>query len=58
MSKNTYSNASWKISNPSVITNLPIKQKTPIGAKDITIITSCINTVLSFSKASLKLFVR
>ena len=46
------------MSNPSVITNLPIKQNTPIGAKDITIITSCIKTVFSFSKDSLKLFVR
>ena len=40
------------------ITNLPIKQNTPIGAKDITIMTNCINTVFSFSKDSLKLFVR
>ena len=54
----TYLNASWKISNPSVITNFPIKQKTPIGAKEIIIITSCINTVFNFSKDSLKLLVK
>ncbi len=58
INKMTYLNASWKISNPSVITNFPIKQNTPIGAKEIIIITSCINTVFNFSNASLKLPVR
>ena len=52
--RTTYINASWKISSPSVITNLPIKQNTPIGAKEIIIITSCIKTVFNFSKAVLK----
>ena len=52
--RTTYINASWKISSPSVITNLPIRQKTPIGAYDIIIKTSCMNTVLSFSNDSLR----
>ena len=43
---------------PSVITNLPIKQNTPMGAKEIIIMTSCIKTVLSFSNALLKLSVK
>ena len=54
----TYLKASWKTSRPTTITNLPIKQKTPIGANEIIVITSCMNTVFNFSNDWLKLLVR
>ena len=58
INKITYLRASPNTFKPSAITNLPIKQKTPIGAKAIIITTNCIKTVFNFSKDSLRLLVK